>query len=770
MTPPPPLPARIRGLTLLLAGVSAAAVAAPVHAQSTGVTVRGVPIGDLIYPEAPVPGRGGEASAPERTAEPFPAAAEPAEPLDVPAPGFDDPIISDAEFNAAIPALDAPLESLADFDARTRSGNGAVAAQDGALTLPPVTGSIDPALAALPALQDGSSAEAIADSTALDPALAEPLPPLAAFDVTPVEVPGDAGDGDTQVAYSTELNGLDVAEVRTQFDQLSALKDGDGEAANAAQVDARAREDAALLGRILTAQGYYAATTSVDVQPRDDGSLRVVLTAKPGERYTFSSVTIDGPVAEPAGLARRELPLAAGDPIDAALVQAAEANLAVALPRQGYPFANLGERDILLADADATGAYTLPLELGPRASFGGIRTEGDLAFDARHVGVLTRFEAGQLYDSRLTDDLRQALVATSLFSAVSVEPVRTGEVLADGTERVDLLVTQDAGPARQLAAAVGYGTGQGFRVEGSWTHRNLFPPEGALTATGVLGTQEQALGVAFKRSNAGKRDRTVTLLAQVSHSNFNAFEAFTGTLAGNIARVSTPIWQKRFTYAYGFELTGTNEQDYDFRLGKRDRQTFFIGALPGQVGFDTSDDLLNPTRGYRALVRVSPEVSLGRGTNPYGRVLVEGSTYYPIGESIVLAGRVRLGTIQGIDRQSLAPSRRYYGGGGGSVRGFGFQELGPKDPNDDPIGGRSLNEAAFEVRYRFGNFGIVPFVDVGQVYESAIPDFSSLRAGVGIGGRFYTNFGPFRVDVATPLGRKDGESAVSVYVSIGQAF
>lgn len=750
---------RRSGLWLVTAGV--AALSAPAAAQ----TVNGVPFGDILYPAAPVPGE--QRASPKEDA--FPAADEPAEPIEVPTLGFDDPIIPDDEFNAAIPALDAPLESLADFDARTRTGTDAVAAE-GDLTLPPIGESSDPALATLPAPQDGDIGEAVADAAVTDPALTEPLPPLASFDVTPVEVPADAADEITEVAYTTELNGVEIAEVRDLFDELSALKDGDGEATNAAQVDARAREDAALLDRILESQGYYAATASADVQPQDDGSLRVVLTAQPGERYTFSSVAIDGPETEPAGFAREQLPLAAGDPIDATTVQAAEANLAVALPRNGYPFAALGQRDILLADADATGAYTLPLDLGPRASFGGIRTEGDLAFDADHVEVLTRFEPGQLYDSALTDDLRQALVATNLFSAVSVEPVRTGEVLPDGTERVELLVTQDAGPARQLAAQAGYGTGQGFRVEGSWTHRNLFPPEGALSVSGVAGTLEQGLGVTFKRANAGARDRTVILTAQALHSNFNAFEAFTGTLAGSIARVSTPIWQKRFTYAYGFELTGTNEQDFNFLRGQRERQTFFIGALPGQVGFDTSDDLLNPTRGYRALVRVSPEIALGRGTNSYGRVLVEGSTYYPIGDNIVLAGRVRVGTIQGIERANLAPSRRFYGGGGGSVRGFGYQELGPKDPDNDPIGGRSLNEAAFEVRYRFGNFGIVPFVDVGQVYESTLPDFSSLRAGVGIGGRFYTNFGPFRVDVATPLGRKPGESAISVYVSIGQAF
>ena len=45
-----------------------------------------------------------------------------------------------------------------------------------------------------------------------------------------------------------------------------------------------------------------------------------------------------------------------------------------------------------------------------------------------------------------------------------------------------------------------------------------------------------------------------------------------------------------------------------------------------------------------------------------------------------------------------------------------------------------------------------------------------MRFGVGVGGRVYTNFGPVRVDVATPIGRRPGEALVTVYVSIGQAF
>jgi translocation and assembly module TamA len=383
---------------------------------------------------------------------------------------------------------------------------------------------------------------------------------------------------------------------------------------------------------------------------------------------------------------------------------------------------------------------------------------------------LRRFKTDDLYDSRKVDDLRAALIATGLLSTVSVEAVPGEGVAPDGTPYADLLVRQEAAPPRSLAASAGYGTGQGFRAEGSWTHRNLFPPEGALRAAALLGTQEQAASIAFDRTNAGRRDRNIEISVSALHSNFDAFEAYTGRLAMTMALVSTPIWQKKFTWSIGAEILGTSEDAFELARGVRDRQLYYVAALPLQVGFDRSNDLLDPVRGYRVNLRVSPEASLGTGKQIYARAILDGSFYYPVQDNIVVAARARVGTISGIMRDNLAPSRRFYGGGGGSVRGFGYQRLGPLDPNYDPIGGRSLNEFALEGRYRFGNFGVVGFIDAGQAYESSIPKFDDWRVGVGVGGRFYTNFGPVRLDLATPLNRRPGDSRFSVYVSIGQAF
>ena len=679
-----------------------------------------------------------------------------------PNPGPNAPIISDQEFDAQLPPLDPelgrPLEPIESFD--------------------------------LPPAAPDQPLETIPPPPVTDPALTEPLPPLATFDVAPPPAtPEEENARPTRVRYTLAVEGLEQVELEGRFRDLSALEDADGEATNGAQIAARAREDEALAIRILRSEGYYDGTASVAVEqvPETPGQFRVVVTAVPGDRYKFGAINIEGAETVPPGLAREALKLNTGDPIVAATVEGAEANVLLRLPEQGYPFAEVGMRDVLLDAETDTGDYTLPVRPGPRARFAGYTTEGDLAFDAEHVGVLARFDRGDLYDRRRMDDLREAMIATGLFTSVSAEPVRTGETAPDGTEYVNILVRQDAGPPRALSASGGFSTGEGLRLEAAWEHRNLFPPEGALRAAAVAGTQEQSASVSFRRSNAGQRDRTVLALLEAGRRDYAGFRGYTARLQGLISRESTPIWQKRWTYAVGAELIATNEA-----LGREPRlrlsDAFFIGGLSAQLGYDRSDSLLNPTKGFRLLGRTNPEVSLRNGTQPYIRNLIEGSTYYPVAENIVIAGRARFGSIFGIDRDELAPSRRLYAGGGGSVRGFGYQQLGPRadvpnprfDPDDPeeedkptisvPIGGRSLTEFSLEGRYRFGNYGIVAFVDAGQVTENQVPGFSDLRFGVGVGGRLYTNFGPLRVDVATPIGRRPGESWIGVYVSIGQAF
>ncbi len=675
----------------------------------------------------------------------------------------DEPIVPDSAFEEALPPLDpALIEPLEPLEA----------IEPDASPFPPVPGPVE-------------------DTPLGDPALSEPLPPLSVSDVEPRSIDPVEDEQTAEpvpIRYTVIVEGLEETGLEDRFRDLSALEDARGEAVNGAMIEARAEEDELLLVRLLRSEGYYDAVVASAIENvvEEPGALRIRLTAAPGPVYRFGEIRIAGAQTVPPGLAREALPLQSGEPIIAEEVEAAEANVLLRLPQQGYPFTEVGLRDIELDPATELGLYTLPVELGPRASFGGFTTEGDLAFDAEHVGVLARFRRGELYDRRKVDDLREAMVSTRLFDSVSAETVRTGEIAPDGTEYVNILVRQDAGPARSIDANAGYSTGEGLRLEGAWEHRNLFPPEGSLRIAAIAGTAEQNLSLRFRRNNWHQRDRALLLQIEAGQRDYEAFQGYTARLHGLVTRESTPIWQKRWTYAYGAEILATNESRVGrARLSLSD--AYFIGGLIGQLGYDRSNSLLDPTRGFRLLSRVNPEASFGNGDFYYIRNLIEGSAYFPAGDSFVIAGRARFGSIYGIPRDELAPSRRFYAGGGGSVRGFGFQELGPREivPNPDfdpeepdkepatisvPLGGRSLAEFALEGRYRFGNYGVVAFVDAGQVYESQFPTFSSMRFGVGVGGRLYTNFGPIRLDVATPIGRREGESRISVYISIGQAF
>ncbi len=556
-----------------------------------------------------------------------------------------------------------------------------------------------------------------------------------------------------------------------RFRGLSALYGKRGKADTLVQLRVRGADDAALAERLLRSEGYYDGKVDVSIGAADaQGRVAVTLTATPGAQYRFGDVKISGPATVPPGMARNALKLASGQPIIAPAVEAAEADVALRLPERGYPFVKLRTRDVVLDDATHLGDYTLPVEPGPRSSFGGVLVAGYPVLKPDHVAVIARFRRGQLYDSRMVDDLRRALVATSLYSSIGIEPVDTGKQAPDGTEAVDLKVTGSKAPDRTLAFSAGYETGLGVSLEGSWTHRNLFPPEGALIFRAITGTQQQLLGVTFSRSDIGQRDRTFQAQAQISRETLDAYDANTISLGVRLSRDSTPIWQKLWTYSAGANVSVSQETGYDLSAAQTVTRTYEVAALPLKLAYDRSDSLLDPTRGFRLTVQPSPEVSFGDGTQPYLKTIVEGSAYYPLAQSFVLAGRLRFGALYGANSQDIAPSRRFYSGGGGSVRGFGYQELGPKDPDAKPVGGSSLTEFSVEGRYRFGDYGVVGFLDGGQVYERSTPGLSDLRYGVGVGGRLYTNFGPMRFDVATPLDRRAGESLISIYISIGQAF
>ena len=573
-----------------------------------------------------------------------------------------------------------------------------------------------------------------------------------------------------------------------QFESLSSIEAYGDIESNVGQLGARAREDQEILTRLLRAYGYYDGEIIREVGPNlidgSDERPQVRFNILPGDRFRFGEIDLgDLGQAVNAQELRSAFDLYPGDPVDSFAIVRERADLDVALGNTGYPFAEIDGPELLIDHARTEGDLTMPVRPNGQYVFGGVVSDKPDFLSSKHLATIARFEPGDIYQRDLELDLRRAIIATGLVSSVTITPVEA-EAPANGEPGVvNMNVGLTEAKLRTITGAIGYGTEEGIRIAGSWEHRNLFPPEGALKVRGIAGTQEQLFGVTFRKSNFGSRDRILTLDAFASSLDNRAFAANTAGFIATYEQLSTLLFQKPFSWSAGLELIASDER-LAFDIDNSDltdpdppaRQTYFVAALPGYAQIDTSDDLLNPTEGFRISLRASPEVSNTKGMESfYIRNQADASYYQQIGENgPILAGRVRLGSINGAALGNIAPSRRFFAGGGGSVRGYGYREIGPRDESGDPIGGRSLVELSAEARIPTplfdGAVQVVPFVDAGSVGTAEYPDFDDIRIGAGVGVRYLTGFGPLRLDVAFPVTPRPGDSFVAVYVSLGQAF
>ena len=569
----------------------------------------------------------------------------------------------------------------------------------------------------------------------------------------------------------------------SRFEALSTIEalddEGDG---NLAQLAARAREDEELLGNLLRTYGFYDGRVVRSIGTREAGDdtaserPRVRFDVVPGERYRYGAVDLgDLGTAPDAEALRAAFEIVSGDFLQNDTIVEERFDLDRALGESGYPFAAIDEPELLIDHERTEGDLTMPVQPNGKYVFGAITSNDPKFLSGRHFATIARFEPGDTYQRSLEMDLRRAITATGLVSSVTITPRAVEDPQGDQPGVVEMDVAIERAKLRTVAGAIGYGSEEGFRLQASWEHRNFFPPEGMLRVRGIAGTQEQLAGVTVRRNNFGGRDRILNVDAYVSTIDSPAFEARTAALVATYERTSTLLFQKPISWSVGVELIATGERPPTVNGIVQPRETFFVAATPGYVQLDTTDDLLDPSKGFRLSGRLSPEASRNNGMESfYLRSRADASYYQKVGEGTVVAGRVAFGSIVGTQLDNIAPSRRYYAGGGGSVRGYGFREIGPRDTLGEPSGGRSVVEMAVEARIRTGFLdgavSVVPFVDAGSVSPSNVPTFEDIRIGAGVGVRYHTGFGPIRVDVGVPLNPGPDDSPVAVYVSLGQAF
>jgi translocation and assembly module TamA len=585
-------------------------------------------------------------------------------------------------------------------------------------------------------------------------------------------------------------------DVTSRFRDLSALaqlRNGDD---TAPQIAARARADEDLLTDILRVYGYYngevvrqlSGGRRAGANGAENGARAAAAATRPsvrfdvypGQQYRFGAIDLGAmerlPRDEYAPL-REAFAIQPGDPLLADRIIDEQAVLRVALGEGGYPFARLGEPELLIDHAREEGDLSLPVDPAGRYTFGAVTSSDPEFLSGSHLSRIARFRPGQLYQESLELDLRRAILATGLVSSVTITPRETEPPSGDAPGEVAMDVEIRRAPLRSIVGGIGYGTEDGVKVEATWEHRNLFPPEGALRLRGIVGTRERVASIGFKRNNFRARDQVLFFDLFASDINTIAVESRGLGARATFERLSNFIYQKEFSWQIGAEALVTEERNRRVRIApgaELPRRSFTIAGVFGSATIDQSDDLLDPTRGYRATLFLAPESSRSDGQQDfYLRAQLDASYYRTVGPA-VLAGRLRAATIQGADLNNVAPSRRLYGGGGASVRGYGFQGVGPRDRFGEATGGAALLEASVEARVNTGLLGgaiqVVPFFDIGSVSTRSVPNFDFIRYAAGLGVRYKTSFGPIRVDVGVPLNRSEFDAPVVVFVGIGQAF
>jgi translocation and assembly module TamA len=584
--------------------------------------------------------------------------------------------------------------------------------------------------------------------------------------IAAVFVPGSVARADLN--YRTEITGVEDSDLADLLDKISELKTlEDKPPVSEEALRRRADRDLGRLADAAHSLGYWDAEFSYDIDAAADPA-KVTVTVQPGPLYHVASIRVLGADGRPLSIPQDEkkLPLKPGDPARTAPVVATETALLVALGDSGHPFAKVENRRVEIDKDAQTMDVTYTLDPGPVMRFGPPTIEGLERLDPAYVEGRIRWQRGEVYDAGKVEETRRALIETGLFSTVQITPT----VDPDNPEDVRMAIDATERLHRTVGAGLAYNTSQGFGARAFWENRNLFGYAENLRLSVEAGQQLDAFRANFRRPDFLATDQDFLATAEAANDNPVAYRSRRAIATAGIER----RFDHLVTGGVNFEVEKANVvqlADINPRTGT---QRYELAGLPAYVKLDTTDNLLNPTTGYRAQLNVTPAHTFSGSHLTFSTNLLSGSTYWVLGpeQRAVLAGKLALGSLDGAPLSQLPSDQRIYAGGGGSVRPYGYLMAGPLAPNNVPIGGRSSLVLNLEARVKITEtIGIVPFVDAGSYYESPVPQLGrTLLYGVGLGLRYYTGFGPLRLDLATPLHKRNGDSPIQVYISLGQAF
>ncbi len=537
---------------------------------------------------------------------------------------------------------------------------------------------------------------------------------------------------------------------------------------------ARARADIGSLTAVLYQNARYAGQIAITIggRPLDGLSpfdpvgpqpvpVKVVVTA--GPQFIFGKVNA-GPL--PPDMTLKDLKIEPGAIAELGRIVGAEDTIVGGWRDEGRPLAAVVNTDVVADHGTRTVDVTIRVDPGPTADFGRVTVSGTDRVRPGLVEGRAGIDAGTLYSPKKTRRAEERLRDLGVFDSVRVVP--GNKLDPDGTIPVEIAVTERK--RHVIGAGVDYSNTEGAGAKIYWADRNLWGgAESLRLSAGVSGffdpnytEPDYDFAATFKKPAVFDPMTDFTLRTEAFRQTSDAYRATTQEAEAGLSRIFTDT-------VSGSLMLGLENTHIDQAIPNED---YLIATLTGAVDWDTRDNKLNPTKGLNVHLEAAPAYDFLQDQT-FATFKEDISIYRAVDAErrFVLAGRVQSGVLTVNDVRDVAASRRFYVGGPGTVRGYGYQNIGPRNKKGDLIGGRSDFAVSGELRYRVSDsFGLAAFVDAGNAYADMLPDIGDLKVGVGAGIRYLTPVGPLRLDLAFPLEPGPDDPSFAVYVGLGQAF
>ena len=555
-----------------------------------------------------------------------------------------------------------------------------------------------------------------------------------------------------------------------------ALEQAVGTTKNPPQTRFEARRRATTAGEaiiaVLRSEGYYAYDVEPDVSD-DDNNIPIVR-VDPGKRFTFDDPEIEwvatAPEARAQAAAEQIMGLTIGGPGRAAEALGAEGRIMASLQKRGYADAVAGERRVTVDHAVTTVQPTFVINSGDLVLLDGLEVEKPGRTNAAWLAQLTPWKPGDRYNPDRVAELERRLRDTGVYDSVTV--ALEGKDKTDAQGRRPVMVSLSDRKPHTIELGAGYSTSEGIGLDGRWIRYNRLGRADTLTVLGRVAQIGNKLDVELTLPHWRRPEQTLRIGAGPYSDDTDAYNDVGIGVRADLTR----RWGKTSYFTYGATLDYSRTAD-KVTVGNvvvvGQNRTVLTATVLGAVALDRSNDPLDPKRGWRVDARLEPTLMTGDVQLPYLKAQGQGSLYIPLDPKgdTVIATRVRVGSIIGGNIPQVPSNRRFYAGGGGSVRGYAWQAVGPRLIDNTPQGGLSLMETSVEVRRKVvGAWSAVAFVDAGAVGTHVTPDPRDFSVGAGFGVRYNLGFGPIRADIAVPLNKREGDPAFQIYLSIGQAF